>query len=358
MNSEWIALKRSLFYPKTDVTISNERCNQITHQKAILINSYYQHVKKLAETFFHKSDSFVVPLPTQGTFHLIYKVSFSEHERYIIKILLPELPIPSSGFLLDEWVSQLFASQALPYVKIYEVDLSCEKVPFMYEIMDFVPGQPLSLLQDPESQELPNGLLSSLGALIAQIHLIKIDGYGPLSIVSYKESKLVQGVHRYWSDYLFCHLKEHIEICTDIGAITFNEAEEVNRLFMKYGSLLNENQGVLLHGDLGGHNIFSDGGRITALIDWEDAMSGDPIFDLAYWGTFTRDQLRAELLSGYKKHAQLPEDFEIRYWLYYLRIALSKTVHRYRFGVPERAGRAAASTRIQKALLYLHNLGE
>jgi len=40
-------------------------------------------------------------------------------------------------------------------------------------------------------------------------------------------------------------------------------------------------QGVLLHGDLMPRHVWDDNGRLTGLIDWGDAMAGDPLFDLA-----------------------------------------------------------------------------
>lgn len=39
---------------------------------------------------------------------------------------------------------------------------------------------------------------------------------------------------------------------------------------------------VLLHGDIGFHNLLLDDGRLTAVLDWEFAHLGDPAEDLAY----------------------------------------------------------------------------
>jgi len=39
---------------------------------------------------------------------------------------------------------------------------------------------------------------------------------------------------------------------------------------------------VLLHGDIGFHNFLFDGGRLTAVLDWEFGHLGDPAEDLAY----------------------------------------------------------------------------
>jgi aminoglycoside phosphotransferase (APT) family kinase protein len=40
---------------------------------------------------------------------------------------------------------------------------------------------------------------------------------------------------------------------------------------------------VLCHGDVGPKNFMFDKGRITAIIDWENAHLGDPMDDLAWW---------------------------------------------------------------------------
>jgi len=107
---------------------------------------------------------------------------------------------------------------------------------------------------------------------------------------------------------------------------------------------------VLLHGDLGSHNVFTDGRDVTAVIDWEDALSGDPVFDIAFWATFHPDRRHAAFLDGYRAVRALPADFEWRFWLYYLRVALAKTVLRHRLGITDRPGRLPASRRIQKGL--------
>ncbi|MET0546052.1 MAG: phosphotransferase family protein [Caulobacterales bacterium] len=43
-----------------------------------------------------------------------------------------------------------------------------------------------------------------------------------------------------------------------------------------------EGRSVLLHGDIGFHNMLVDDGRLSALVDWEFAHIGDPAEDLGY----------------------------------------------------------------------------
>ena len=114
---------------------------------------------------------------------------------------------------------------------------------------------------------------------------------------------------------------------------------------------------ALCHGDLGRPNVLTRAGEVAALLDWEDALVGDPLFDLAGWGTFVgHDERRAVLLAGYAERAPLPADADLRYRLYYLRIMLAKTVHRRRVGwaatdrIPAAARLAPAIDALESAL--------
>lgn len=349
---QFVARKRSQFYFKTDALLADATLANLKQRRHILRPFFVSDVTRLCESFFQKTMKSLVPLSSGGTFHLLYAVTDQDDRQYVVRINIPEFGEVAYEFLLDEWIYDLLGKNNLPTLQVYGFDLSRAKYPFDYQIIEYATGQQLSLLQDPETQYLPESILISLGEILAKQHAITLKKFGPIDLSSL--STEASGVHDDWKDYIFCNLDEHIAICLKINAITFEQAEQIIDLFNRLESLLIIDKPVLLHGDLGNHNIFSDGKKITALIDWEDCMAGDPIFDIAYWGTFFRDHFRAQFLEGYCHNAQLPNDFELRYWLYYLRVSLSKTVHRYRFGYQDILGRPPASSRIIKALNNLN----
>jgi hygromycin-B 4-O-kinase len=56
----------------------------------------------------------------------------------------------------------------------------------------------------------------------------------------------------------------------------------------------------LCHGDCATTNILVDGGRVSALIDWEWAKGGDPAANIAYWAFWQDDREALDaLLGGY-----------------------------------------------------------
>lgn len=351
---EYAQVKRSQFYAKTDIVLQDEVLVGLKKTRQELRPFFIPDIKRLCLQVFKKEVKAVVPLAGGGTFHLTYRVCDSDNKSYVVRLNIPQATEPSYEFLIDEWVYGVLKAKGIPSLFVYVVDLSRSQFPFDYEIIEYANGEQLSLLQDPATQYLPPVVFSSLGQMLAKVHSIPITDFGPIHVASLfpvKNGKMsVRGVHKSWKDYIFCNLDEHVEFCRQIGAISSQESERIIKLFNHLSSFFILKKSFLLHGDLGNHNIIADGKKITALIDWEDCMGGDPIFDLAYWGTFFRDHYRSQVLEGYCQEKLLPKDFEIRYWLYYLRISLSKTVHRHRFGYLDLPGRPPASSRIQRAL--------
>src|SRR5262249_47268553 len=150
------------------------------------------------------------------------------------------------------------------------------------------------------------------------------------------------GMFDSWRDYVLLNLDQHLQACENIAAIRPSERRRIQSAFAALDPLFSSVLPALLHGDLGNHNVFAQGGAITALLDWEDCLSGDPLFDIAFWATFHPDARHESFFEGYRSERSLPADFELRFWLYYLRVALSKTVHRHRFGYADQPGRPPA----------------
>jgi len=221
--------------------------------------------------------------------------------------------------------------------------------------MEEAPGVPLTSLDDCEAEF--QAVLHGLGAYVAKVHQFEIGGFGLVGF-AFRERQppsagndlVLRGVLNSWWKYLALNRDQHVATCRQIGAIEEQEAEQILGLFATCDSLCSDVPSCWLHGDLGSHNIFTNGKEITALIDWEDTVAGDPVFDIALWATFQPERRHSTFLEGYRSVRSLPDDFEIRFWLYFLRIAISKTVHRYRFNYTDLPGRPSSGARIRRGL--------
>jgi len=112
----------------------------------------------------------------------------------------------------------------------------------------------------------------------------------------------------------------------------------------------------LLHGDPGGPNvILRADGTVGGLVDWEDALVGEPLFELASCACFHPERRWASLFEGYLGAPALPAPDRRRFWLYVLRIALARTVVRERFAIADAPGHAPAAERVRRALQALES---
>lgn len=85
----------------------------------------------------------------------------------------------------------------------------------------------------------------------------------------------------------------------------------------------------IIHGDLLNRNVLVDGPRITAVIDWGNALYGDWLYDAAWliywWPWFPQWQdidIAAELEKHWKRHGGLPPALNPRLRAYLLHIGL------------------------------------
>jgi Ser/Thr protein kinase RdoA (MazF antagonist) len=177
------------------------------------------------------------------------------------------------------------------------------------------------------------------------------------------ESGRLRGTHPTWTDHVLQNLDGHLQYAWDNGAITEEARRVIERLFVEHQcALLYERPGRLLHGDLGSHNVFiATRGELRRcqIIDWEDALLGDPIFDIASFASFYRmDEFVDAFLEGYcpvLPDVVSEETFAVRFWLYYLRIALAKSVLRFKLGY-DQPGHSLSTPKIALALTKLRSL--
>ncbi|MFD5185864.1 phosphotransferase family protein [Streptomyces sp. NPDC058372] len=85
----------------------------------------------------------------------------------------------------------------------------------------------------------------------------------------------------------------------------------------------------LLHGDLLSRNVLADGGAVTAVLDWGNALYGDRLYDAAWllhwwpWYSAWRPaDLHAALLAHWHATGPLPDHLRERLHAYLLHIAL------------------------------------
>lgn len=289
------------------------------------------------------------PIPVcNGTFHSIYSFEFKNNP-FILRVFNSK-DIHGYHFHIEDWISKTVSENAVPSSKSEFTDTSRYSVPFDYQILNQVKGHSPANFNDSMIKKC----FSKLASKLARVHQISMSKYGPLDPkpLFFRAPSSPQGLFDSWGDYLTLKAQEHMDICRDINAIDESEYSEISRL-LKSLRHFDDFSPVLLHGDLGNHNIMVKDEDTITIIDWENALAGDPVYDLAQWCAFHMPDRFDWITEAYYHHASKPKDFYVRFWTYYLRIVLARTVYRHNFKRVDNPKYPAASKRIQLALQKL-----
>ncbi len=232
----------------------------------------------------------------------------------------------------EKLITDKLLGMGIPTNKILYCDTSRKIYPFDFQIHEMLPGKDLEN-HFQGTRSVYDKLSFQLGQLIAKVHMVKLPGFGLFNQEQTRIGKL-QGIHKKFSDYLRVCLDSDISYLVKATIISKIQANKIRLLFLESKSIIDTSQGVLVHHDLADHNLMFQNNTITGMFDWEAAVVGDPVLDLASCPTWKTHYPRENLLiAGYKSITKLPDHFEEKMNLYRLRTMLWKMVFAIRMKI-------------------------
>ena len=236
---------------------------------------------------------------------------------YVIRVNSAE-HAPES-FAKDDYAWRHFGSPGLP---IPEVVATGRQGDLYFAISARARGQSLSLFSAAERRELLPALLDTLEALGA------VDVSGSRGFGNWNGDG--DGEHESWHAFLAAAIDDHAEGYYKHWHRLFRDSflerelyEAVYRRMVALAAGLSERRG-LIHNDYQFENVIADGARITGVIDWANALYGDPLYDVAWlswitlhpgwWFDDGEELLRARFGAG--------PDFETRLACYQCHVGL------------------------------------
>jgi hypothetical protein len=141
--------------------------------------------------------------------------------------------------------------------------------------------------------------LPEVGVSLQRVHDVRLPGFGWLAEAVWDERSAVALRHSSWLGFLQ-------GICGDVHRLADNYAvaapvaeAAAAALDAHAAALAAVEVGSLCHGDLKAAHIFVEAGRLTGVIDWGDAVVGDPLWDIARFAHRADAGSVALLLAGY-----------------------------------------------------------
>lgn len=188
-----------------------------------------------------------------------YSFSVKNHQ-YVLRVSLSD-----QGFVIDRIISNLITNSSVPTPETLLIGKNRKK---HFSVTQRVPGT--LLIDEDDNTQL--SLMSEFLKVSFSLHTYSREGgmygYGPINEQGHGKypswESFIRDQTQYpsgiWSD-------DYFEILNNLKMLNYVYVPEVNGL---------------IHGDYGYKNVIVDNGKITGIIDWEDAMYGDFIYDIAY----------------------------------------------------------------------------
>lgn len=343
------ATRRDGFFAKADLPCADGVLRRLRETAAAEARARTPQIERAAGELLGRRVA-AQPGARQGTFHLIHFLTAHPQAPgppCVARSGRPQVLDPDDTLRAQRLLAPHLRAAGVPIAAPCADAVGAQRIgAFDLAIEEAVPGTPLAEL--PQAAQDAPQTLRAIGGALARLHGIAAAGAGP---IDYRAATgAPRGLHGDWRAYMTLRLDAHLAACRAAGALDAEQADAAQRLLASCATCaaaMDEAPMRLLHGDLGNHNLLLGAGRLRALIDWEDALAGDPAFDVAMWMTFHPPRRHAAFLDGY---GAVGGAFRLRIGLSYLRIALAKTVHRARFGYADLPGREPAARRIDRGL--------
>ncbi|MFF4926870.1 phosphotransferase family protein [Kitasatospora sp. NPDC001261] len=172
------------------------------------------------------------------------------------------------------------------------------------------PGRPIDA-EPPQPQDVDAAVRA--GEVLRRLHTVGVSSFGQLDGHGIGQHSTVQG-------WFLALPARHVPnlVGLDLPGL-LNRA----RLILEAGAdRLPAAAPKLLHGDWVGRHLFTDGHRITGVVDLESARGGDPLAELAGWSLREPAPMTEALFAGYFA-GPFPAESLLSLVLFRLRIAVS-----------------------------------
>lgn len=276
----------------------------------------------------------VKPSTSWGSSHVVYFVSIQgKNEQLIFRANLGFNKTPEMVMKAEKLICEEVTKLHVPTNTVIYVDVSRKMYPFDFQIQECLKGSDIEN-NFTGTREAYDKLSYDLGSYIATYTQIRFEKFGMFDGNAVNNG-ILKGSNNSFFDYMTTCLEEDLTYLTDNQVISMDIKKKIVMIFNEYKPIINDvKKGSLIHHDLADHNIFFKNSRITGIFDWEAAVIGDPILDIASCPTWKTIYPREEkLIEGYQAVTPLPEYFREKMNIYRLRTMLWKVVYAIRMNI-------------------------
>ena len=258
---------------------------------------------------------------TGGTRADVYFVTL-EYEGNAYEVVVKFSPESVSTFAVEPFLHAFIAERTdlpLPGILVFEEDPDQDVPP--YFVTERIAGVNLDESFEQLSLDHREHLMEQVGQILGNLHsTIAFEGYGRLALSAGR--LIVRDLSGDWREYFAGMTRGHID---RLDGTIFEDLQDIarDRLDAHLESVPKQGVPRLVHDDFRPGNLLfdeSDPPEITAVLDWEQTLAGNPLYNLAqveflFVDSVIRDpeeseRMRERLYAGYQSEREFEPDTE------------------------------------------------
>ncbi|MEO8394288.1 MAG: phosphotransferase, partial [Chloroflexota bacterium] len=202
------------------------------------------------------------------------------------------------------WAYDLLGATDVPVPKVLALDTSKTVVPYDYLILTKMPGKPISTSVGELTPESRREIGYAAGQYLATMHNQSFDQFGLLY-------HLIAGTpNPDWAAYVADFFRYYQGQVQGLGLLSAEVLARIDALMVRMQPLFAAvQQGVLIHGDYHFLNLLQQDGKMSAVLDFDWAASGDPSWDFRIDNSLESEVpgSRDAFYAGYTSRRPLPD---------------------------------------------------
>lgn len=246
--------------------------------------------------------------PAQGNINLCLLVN----DAYVLRFDVLDWG-GTNRYIGEKWAYDILGESGVPVSRVLALDTSKRLAPYDYLILTKMPGQTISTSTADMPLASRYAIGYSAGQHLATIHSHSFDQFGLLY-------NIVAGTPQPdWPAYVAEHFRYYQGQVQALGILSSGVMGRINALLARMQPRLAAVQnGVLIHGDYHFLNLLQQDGRVSAVLDFDWASSGDPSWDFRIDRVIESEVpgTQEAFYAGYTSRRALPDGHWERVSLY------------------------------------------
>ena len=228
----------------------------------------------------------------------------------------------------------------VPVPAVLACDATRRHAPFAWHVLEIIDDPDLNTHLKAGGLDGP-AVFAAIGAWIAVWQeRVPVHGHGPFDLARLRADGRLSGLATNARAQYLLNLDRHLATLVRHGFLEEGESDGIGQTLERGSALLGDGNPVLVHKDMALWNVLGRPDTVTAFVDWDDAVGGDALEDLALLACFHPAGLVRVAIEAYAVRRPLPPGWQARFWLHLARNMIVKAVIRAGAGYFDGAGGA------------------